>query len=75
MGVSALLENDHAQFQHVSRQSMKAIIAERFATLIASGVLSVGDPLPGERDLASAMGVSRETIRGALLILSTKGIR
>ena len=49
-------------------------MAERFATLIASGALSVGDTLPSERELASAMGVSRETIRGALLILSTQGI-
>ena len=58
----------------VVHHSIKDDVAERFVTLISSGVLSVGDVLPGERDLASAMGVSRETIRGALLILSTKGI-
>ena len=58
----------------VVHYSIKSEVAERFATLIVSGVLSVGDALPSERDLASTMGVSRETIRGALLILSTKGI-
>ncbi|KIT15642.1 FadR/GntR family transcriptional regulator [Jannaschia aquimarina] len=57
-----------------ARRSMKDIIAERLATMIGSGALSVGDPLPSERELSSAMGVSRETIRGALLILSTRGI-
>ena len=59
---------------HVPRQSMKDTVAEKLANLIASGVLSVGDPLPAERELAAALGVSRETIRGALLILSTRGI-
>jgi DNA-binding FadR family transcriptional regulator len=58
----------------VVHHSIKDEVAERFATLIASGVLNVGDAMPGERDLASTMGVSRETIRGALLILSSKGI-
>ncbi len=58
----------------VSRRPMKNTIAEKLATLIASGAISVGDELPSERDLASAMRVSRETIRGALLILSTRGI-
>jgi DNA-binding FadR family transcriptional regulator len=60
--------------EKVAHRSVKDEVAERFATLIASGVLSVGDTLPSERDLAASMGVSRETVRGALLILSTKGI-
>lgn len=63
-----------APLEKVAHRSVKDEVAERFATLIASGVLNVGDTLPSERDLASTMGVSRETIRGALLILSTKGI-
>ncbi|WP_299961085.1 FCD domain-containing protein [uncultured Roseobacter sp.] len=72
MDAHALLVED--RLGHVSRQSMKDTVAEKLATLIASGVLSVGDELPAERDLAAALGVSRETIRGALLILSTRGI-
>lgn len=63
-----------ANLAAVSRRSIKDVIAERFATMIGSGALAVGDPLPSERELASAMGVSRETIRGALQILSTRGI-
>ncbi len=58
----------------VPRQSMKDVVAGKIATLIASGVLGVGDALPGERELAAALAVSRETVRGAIFILSTRGI-
>jgi DNA-binding FadR family transcriptional regulator len=71
---AAFLGAHSAPLEKLSHISVKNAVAERFATLIATGVLSVGDTLPSERDLAAAMGVSRETVRGALLILSTKGI-
>lgn len=74
MDAQTLLADDLCGTATVPRRSMKDTIAEKLATLIASGVLSVGDELPSERDLASTMGVSRETIRSALLILSTRGI-
>lgn len=74
MSKVVFLAAENSRLEKVAHHSMKDAIAERFATLIASGALSVGDSLPSERELASAMGVSRETIRGALLILSTKGI-
>jgi len=64
----------NTSLEKVAHRSIKHEVAERIATLIASGVLSVGDTLPSERDLSATMGVSRETVRGALLILSTKGI-
>ena len=70
----SLLTDDPAGIARIPRPSMKDAIAEKLASLIGSGVLAVGDALPAERELASAMGVSRETIRGALLILSTRGI-
>ena len=53
---------------------MKDAIADKIAGLIASGILQVGDPLPSERDLAASLNVSRETVRGAVQILGTKGI-
>jgi DNA-binding FadR family transcriptional regulator len=74
MNETLFLSAHAAPLVKVTHRSIKDEVAERFATLIGSGVLSVGDPLPSERDLAASMGVSRETIRGALLILSTKGI-
>lgn len=70
----AFLAAYSASLEKVAHRSVKDEVVERFATLIASGALNVGDILPSERDLAATMGVSRETIRGALLILSTKGI-
>ena len=74
MDARTLLSEDGSTVAPVPRQSMKDIIVDKLVALIASGLLSVGDELPGERDLASALGVSRETIRGAVLILSTRGI-
>ena len=74
MNDSIFLASHSPALEKVAHRSMKDVIAERFAGLIASGILSVGDSFPSERDLAATMGVSRETIRGALLILSTKGI-
>lgn len=58
----------------VPKQSMKDYVVQRIATAIATGILDVGDALPSERELAAALSVSRETVRGAILILSTKGI-
>lgn len=74
MDARTLLADTEAGTAHVPRRSMKEAIAQKLATLIASGALSIGDELPSERDLASTMRVSRETIRGAVLILSTRGI-
>src|SRR5688500_14797771 len=58
----------------VSRSTVREVIAEKLAALIASGVLSVGAELPGERELASALSVSRETVRGAVQVLAAHGI-
>ena len=58
----------------VSRRSVRDAIAEKLAALISSGVLSVGDPIPGERELAASLSVSRETVRGAIGILAAHGI-
>lgn len=53
---------------------MKDVISGKISSLIASGVLAVGDELPGERDLAAALSVSRETVRGAIQTLAARGI-
>src|SRR3712207_3994179 len=42
--------------------------------MIASGLLRPGDDLPSERDLAAALEVSRETVRGAVQILAARGM-
>jgi DNA-binding FadR family transcriptional regulator len=74
MDLRAILTDDANALKSVAKQSMRDFVAQKIATVIATGVLDVGDPMPGERELAAALSVSRETVRGAILILSTKGI-
>ncbi|MEQ8658755.1 MAG: FCD domain-containing protein [Hyphomicrobiales bacterium] len=68
------LEQTKALMGDVSRRSVRETIAEKLAALVSSGVLAVGDELPGERELAASLSVSRETVRGAIGILASHGI-
>ncbi len=68
------LEQTKALMGDVSRRSVREVIAEKLAALVSSGVLAVGDELPGERELAASLSVSRETVRGAIGILASHGI-
>src|SRR3569623_791155 len=54
------------------KRGMRDIVCDKLQMLIASGVLQVGDVLPGERELAAALGVSRETVRGAVQTLAVR---
>ena len=58
----------------LTRRTVRERISDKLASLVASGILDVGDELPSERDLASMFAVSRETVRGALQTLAAKGI-
>jgi len=49
-------------------------VAEHVRRLIETGDLRPGDRLPGERDLARALGVSRPTVRSGLKALEAMGI-
>ncbi len=49
-------------------------IVARIERLILDGVLRDGDRLPGERDLARRLDVSRPILREALKILETRGL-
>ncbi|MGB3833126.1 MAG: FCD domain-containing protein [Mesorhizobium sp.] len=74
MDIRTILADDGTVLSGVPKQSMKDFVVQKIATFIATGILGVGDQLPSERELASALSVSRETVRGAILILSTRGI-
>lgn len=54
--------------------SVSSQVADHLARLIADGLLSPGDKLPGETVLARRLGVSRPTLREALGVLSTRGL-
>jgi DNA-binding FadR family transcriptional regulator len=58
----------------IHKQTAKEMIRDKIVSLIASGILQVGDELPGERELATMLMVSRETVRGAVQRLAGEGI-
>lgn len=58
----------------VVRRTTRDLVADKIAGLVASGILRIGDFLPGERDLATAFQVSRETVRGGVQILAARGV-
>lgn len=58
----------------LQRDTLYEQIAERIVELIVSAALHPGDKLPGERELAEQLGVSRPVIRDATRILSVRGL-
>lgn len=61
-------------FQPIVAPNLSAAAASQIRELIAQDVLRPGDQLPGERELAQRMGVSRTCLRGALQTLVTEGL-
>ena len=58
----------------VSKRTMREQITDRLAGMILTGLLRPGDALPGERELANQLDVSRETVRGAIQALAARGL-
>jgi DNA-binding FadR family transcriptional regulator len=50
------------------------MIRDKIVSLITSGILQVGDELPSERELASMLMVSRETVRSAIQHLAREAV-
>ena len=60
--------------QTVEPQRLYRQIAEQLRQLMASGEFAVGSRLPAERDLATQLGVSRPSVREALIALEVEGL-
>lgn len=61
------------RFQEIPRERVADRIASELLRMISSGELAPGERLPGERQLADMMGVSRVSVRAALQQLKAQG--
>ncbi|NGO53297.1 FadR/GntR family transcriptional regulator [Allomesorhizobium camelthorni] len=59
--------------QAVEPRRLYRQIADQLRQLIESGEFAVGDRLPTERELADQLGISRPTVREALIALEVEG--
>lgn len=60
--------------QAVKAQRLYLQVAEQLTQLIRGGIPATGERLPSERDLAEQFGVSRPTIREAMIALEIAGL-
>ena len=60
--------------QMVENRRLYRQIADQIESLIGAGEFAPGDRLPPERDLAAKLGVSRATVREAMIALEIGGL-
>ena len=60
-------------FQSIEPRRLYRQIADQIRALIKSGEFPAGARLPPERDLAKQLGVSRPSVREALIALEVEG--
>lgn len=60
--------------QTIEARRLYRQIADQLRTLIERGELAAGERLPPERDLAAQLGVSRPSVREALIALEVEGL-
>jgi DNA-binding FadR family transcriptional regulator len=59
-----------AESREITKRTVKDQVADKIASMIQTGLLQPGDELPSERELAATLSVSRESVRGAISVLS-----
>ncbi len=69
MEIISRIPGDHGR---IAKRTVKEQISDKLAYMIHSGLLRPGDELPSERELASTLGVSRETVRAAIGLLQSR---
>lgn len=62
------------QWRPVARPRSHELVVAAIEDQIMSGALTVGDPLPPERELAARLGVSRAGVREAIRVLEAQGV-
>ena len=61
-------------FRKVQSERLSAGVVRQIELLILRGILRPGERLPGERELAGRLGVSRPSLRDALADLQARGL-
>lgn len=67
-------KGDVMKLQAVSNRKLYIQIADQIRDQINAGAVPAGRQLPSERDLAQSLGVSRPTVREALIALEVAGL-
>ncbi len=62
------------RFRHIARERVSERVAQEIMKLISAGTLAPGERLPGERQLAEMMNVSRVSVRAALQQLKAQNM-
>ncbi|RMF47458.1 MAG: FadR family transcriptional regulator, partial [Deltaproteobacteria bacterium] len=61
-------------FKPIRPKKISEEIVEQIRNLISEGQLKPGDRVPSERELASVLGVSRPSVREAIMVLEAMGL-
>jgi len=61
-------------FKPIRPKKISEEIVEQIRTLISEGELKPGERVPSERELASLLGVSRPSVREAIMVLEAMGL-
>lgn len=69
-----LIDRIPGEKRQIGKRTVKDQISDKIAYMIHSGLLQPGDELPSERELASTLGVSRETVRSAIGALQARSM-
>lgn len=69
-----MADDDTASWVPVSRVRAHELVIQAIEDRIMSGTLSVGDPLPPERELSARLQVSRAGVREAVRVLEGQGV-
>lgn len=74
VGAGSRVASGPMPFQSIEPRRLYRQIADQIRALVRSGEFNAGSRLPPERDLARQLGVSRPSVREALIALEVEGL-